>query len=134
MVVSSATSIPSTTTATTSTGSTPTPDYDSFLKLLIAQLKNQDPTKPVDSTEYMSQLASFSNVEQAIRTNTKLDALLSSLTMTQATGIIGKTIASVDGSISGTVTGVRIYSDGAVAMLDTGIEVLLGPGITITSP
>jgi flagellar basal-body rod modification protein FlgD len=121
------------TATSSSTGTAPTPDYNDFLQLLMAQLKNQDPTKPVDSTEYMSQLASFSNVEQAIKTNTKLDSLLSSLTMQQATGVIGKTIASNDGSLSGVVTGVKIYSDGATAILDNGQEVLLGPGITITS-
>ena len=44
-------------------------DYNAFLQLLIAQMKNQDPTKPMDSAQLMSQLASFSNVEQGIKIN-----------------------------------------------------------------
>jgi flagellar basal-body rod modification protein FlgD len=53
-----------------------TVDYDSFLRLLVAQMRNQDPTSPTDSSEYFSQLASFSNVEQGLRMNDRLDALL----------------------------------------------------------
>ena len=66
--------------AATTTASSPAPqtlDYSAFLRLLIAQLKNQDPTKPMDSAQYMGQLAAFSNVEQAMKMNVKLDALMS---------------------------------------------------------
>ena len=58
-------------------------DYESFLKLLVAELKNQDPTQPMDSTQYMAQLASFSQVEQSIQTNTKLDQLLQASQLSQ---------------------------------------------------
>jgi len=119
-------------TAGTSTSNSVSPDYNAFLKLLIAQLKNQDPTKPIDATEYISQIANFSNVEQAVQTNAKLDALMTSFALTQADGVIGRTITSANGEITGTVTGVRVVSGGAVAVLHTGREVLLGPGITIT--
>ena len=60
---------------------TKTPDYDAFLLLLVTQLKNQDPTEPVDSTQYMAQLATFSQVEQSMQSNTKLDSLLTSSAM-----------------------------------------------------
>jgi len=46
------------------------------LRLLTTQLQNQDPSKPLDSTEFVAQLASFSAVEQQINTNTKLDQLI----------------------------------------------------------
>ena len=97
-------------------------DYDSFLQLLIAQMKNQDPTKPADPSQFISQLASFSGVEQAIKTNNKLDSMMTSLALTQADGFIGRTVTSSDGSVQGTVAGVRIVSGGAVAMLDSGQE------------
>jgi flagellar basal-body rod modification protein FlgD len=50
-------------------------DLDTFLKLLTAQIRNQDPMEPTDATQYASQLATFSNVEQAVRTNEILEGL-----------------------------------------------------------
>lgn len=44
-------------------------DFQMFLKMLTAQMKNQDPMKPIDSTDYATQLATFSGVEQQVRTN-----------------------------------------------------------------
>ena len=52
-------------------------NFDSFLTLLTAQLRNQDPLAPLESTEFIAQLASFSSVEQQIATNERLDALTS---------------------------------------------------------
>lgn len=107
-------------------------DYDAFLKLFMAEMKNQDPTAPTSSTEYIAQFATFSQVEQSVATNTKLDGLLSSLALSQADGIIGRTLTSEDGSISGKVTAVRIVNGGALADLDTGKSVVLGPGVVVT--
>ena len=105
---------------------------DTFLQLLMAQLQNQDPTKPMDSTEYVGQLATFSQVEQATKTNQKLDSLLSASFLDQADAIIGRTITSADGSISGVVESVRVTSEGAVAKLKGGSELLLGSGLSIS--
>lgn len=52
-----------------------TSDFDSFIKMLTAQAKYQDPLDPLDSTEYASQLAQFSMVEQQVNTNETLSAL-----------------------------------------------------------
>ncbi len=78
-----------------------TVDYQSFLKLLIAQMKNQDPTDPMDSTQYVAQLATFSQVEQAVQTNAKLDRILQSSALSQADTLIGRSITSADGSVTG---------------------------------
>ena len=107
-------------------------DYDAFLKLFMAEMKNQDPTAPTSSTEYIAQFATFSQVEQSMQANTKLDGLLSSLSLSQADGIIGRTLTSEDGSVSGKVTAVRIVNGGALADLDSGKSVVLGPGVIIT--
>lgn len=52
-------------------------NFDSFLTLLTAQLRNQDPMAPLESTEFVAQLATFSAVEQQIGTNERLDTLTS---------------------------------------------------------
>ncbi|MEP9389715.1 flagellar hook assembly protein FlgD [Mesorhizobium sp. KR9-304] len=107
-------------------------DYQSFLKLLVAQMKNQDPTNPMDSTQYMAQLAAFSQVEQSVQMNTKLDQMLQSSTLEQAASIIGRTVTSADGETSGKVAEVRLVSNGIVAVLDGGKEVSVGPGVKIS--
>ncbi|MDF2810277.1 MAG: flgD [Microvirga sp.] len=112
--------------------SAPALGYDNFLKLLLTQMKNQDPTAPMESTEYMAQLATFSQVEQQTKTNSKLDALLSSSALAQANSIIGRTVTSADGTISGQVQSVRIFDDGVVATLANGKELVLGSGIAIS--
>ena len=109
--------------------------YNQFLQLLIAQMKNQDPTSPTDMSQYMSQFAQLSAVEQAMQTNAKLDTLLSSSALAQAESLVGRTAAftSSDGEdVKGKIMSVRIIQGGAVATLDNGIEVQLGPGITIS--
>jgi flagellar basal-body rod modification protein FlgD len=51
-------------------------NYDTFLILLTAQLQNQDPLAPMDSTQFTQQLVQFSQVEQQIRTNEQLESLV----------------------------------------------------------
>ncbi|MEQ1936437.1 MAG: flagellar hook assembly protein FlgD [Fimbriimonadaceae bacterium] len=110
---------------------TETLDYNDFLKLLLAQMQNQDPLKPMDSTEYVSQLATFSNVEQALKQNAKLDQLLITSNIAQANGVVGKTITSPDGSITGQVISVKIDAQGATAQLTDGRTLELTSGVTI---
>jgi flagellar basal-body rod modification protein FlgD len=106
-------------------------DYNAFLRLLIAQIKHQDPTKPMDSAQLMSQLASFSNVEQSIKINQKLDSLMTSSALSQIDSLVGRTVISADGTMAGTVLAVRVISGGTVAILEDGRELPLGPGVTI---
>ncbi|TJW11609.1 MAG: flagellar hook assembly protein FlgD [Mesorhizobium sp.] len=106
-------------------------DYQSFLKLLIAEMKNQDPTKPMDSTQYVAQLATFSQVEQSVQTNTKLDQIMQSSALSQADALIGRSITSADGKTSGTVASVRLASSGLIAVLENGTELAVGPGVSI---
>jgi flagellar basal-body rod modification protein FlgD len=106
-------------------------DYDSFLRLLIAQMKNQDPTQPMDSTQYVAQLATFSQVEQTVQSNAKLDQILQSSALSQADSIIGRSITSADGATTGTVAEVRLASTGLIAVLGDGTEVPVGPGVSV---
>ncbi|TCT07950.1 flagellar hook assembly protein FlgD [Aquabacter spiritensis] len=108
-----------------------TADYEAFLKLLVTQLKNQDPSKPMDSTQYLAQLASFSQVEQSVAANSKLDSLLTASALQNADAAIGRTVTSADGTVSGAVASVRITSDAPVAVLADGREVTLGDGVSL---
>lgn len=122
-----------TSTSPTSTASSGTMvDYQSFLKLLVAEMKNQDPTSPMESTDYVAQLATFSQVEQSVQMNTKLDNILQASVLAQAGSLIGKTVTSADGSMTGTVKEVKLYSDGIIAVLDNGNEVPMLPGVKIS--
>lgn len=76
-------------------------DFQTFLSLLTAQLRNQDPLQPLDSTQFVAQLASFSTVEQIIGTNERLDALQASSLASEIAALgswIGKEVAATDGS------------------------------------
>ena len=57
-------------------------DYQMFLKMLTAQMKNQDPLNPIESSDYPVQLATFSGVEQQVKTNDLLAALTGQLGVT----------------------------------------------------
>jgi len=56
-----------------------------FLQLLVAQLQNQDPTAPQDGTQFVSQLAQFSSLEQQVQMRTDLDSINGVLTSTSST-------------------------------------------------
>ncbi|MHB1613754.1 MAG: flagellar hook capping FlgD N-terminal domain-containing protein [Actinomycetes bacterium] len=80
-----------------------------FLKLLVAQLKYQDPLNPVSGTQFMAQTAQFSQVEQLTTLATLTGQMLSAQQMTEASTMIGRTVTYADpsGSVtSGTVSSV----------------------------
>ena len=100
-------------------------DKDAFLKLLVTQMQNQDPLSPADSTQYVSQLAQFSSLEQMQNLNDNLvgmatlqqnNALLSQLT--QSSALIGKTVQWTDptsgAQSSGQVSAVKLQNGAAL--------------------
>ena len=75
-------------------------DYDMFLKLLTAQMQNQDPMNPTDTSQYTQQLVQYSQVEQSIQQNTTLKSILSSLgtqSLAQFTPMIGRSVETNSG-------------------------------------
>jgi len=82
-------------------------DFQQFLTLLTTQLQNQDPLSPMDSTEFTNQLVQFTQVEQQINSNQKLDSLLAlqlSSISSVALGYVGMDISyiSADMNFDGT--------------------------------
>ena len=128
---SSSSSSSSSTAAATSSAATL--NYDDFLQLMVTELKNQDPTQPTDPTQYLSQLASFSQVEQQLNTNSRLTTMMTSQALEQADATIGRTVTSSDGSVTGTVSSVAINSSGGLtANLSSGQTLVLGNGETLS--
>ncbi|MDA8427328.1 MAG: flagellar hook assembly protein FlgD [Treponema sp.] len=77
---------------------------DDFLKLLITQLQYQDPTSPVDDKQFISQMASFSSLEQMTNMSQNFQKLSGLLASSNATQMLGKTVQIDDGASK--VTGV----------------------------
>lgn len=70
-------------------------DFDSFLQLLTAQLRNQDPLEPMDASEFTNQLVQFSSVEQQIQTNSYMETLITSTqaqSVNAAVNYLGSTV------------------------------------------
>lgn len=125
-------------TTFTGTGSTSTAnelktglDYNAFLQLLVTQMKNQDPLNPTDPTQQMSQLASFSNVEQSIKLNQKLESMTTLTALTNANSLIGRTVTNGEGTVSGVVKSIQVTSEGTVATLASGSKLTLGNGVKV---
>jgi flagellar basal-body rod modification protein FlgD len=74
-----------------------------FLRILVAQLNNQDPLKPLDNDQFVTQLAQFTSLQQTQNLNDKLESLLSIQGAMQSVGLLGRTV-DVNGE-SGMVTG-----------------------------
>ncbi|NEK57825.1 flagellar hook capping protein [Geodermatophilus sabuli] len=113
------------TSHTMPTSSVDRPDQmgkDTFLKLLVAQMRYQDPSKPVDSSQMMSQTAVFSQVEKLEQIATQNASMLALQRANSAGSFVGRSITYTDSTgsrTSGVVTSVRLGSgtDEAVAMI-----------------
>lgn len=108
-----------------------TVNYDAFLQLLITQIKNQDPTEPQDSGQFLAQIASFSSVEQQIQTNESLEKMLTQNLLNGATDLIDRQIFAADGTTGGTVVAVSSTSEGLIAETENGDKVLVDDSVTI---
>lgn len=103
---------------------------DDFLKILVTQLQNQDPTQPMEDREFISQMATFSTLEQ-MTAMTKAMQDVRGIMLSQATSYIGKEIlyqVDVYDSLTGSVIGKETFS-GIVA----GIENIKGQTYLSTS-
>jgi flagellar basal-body rod modification protein FlgD len=109
-------------------------NYDSFLRLLVAEMKNQDPTAPKDTSQYLAQLASFSAVEQGVNSNKKLDSLMTSMQLSQAHSLIGQKLTDASGADLGIIQAVEIGQTISSAILESGQKIELGAGLIISAP
>lgn len=108
---------------------------DEFLKLLMAQLGNQDPTSPTDNQAFVAQLAQFANVEQLQGLNSSLDSMLmaqASSSQMQAAALVGKQVQYSSDSASltqGTPVTLSATLDSSAA--NTTVTIQNGAGQTV---
>jgi len=134
-----------TTNATTSTGKTgqteqtitnpaATLGKDDFLKLLVAQLKYQDPLKPSDQSQMMSQMAQFSMVEGINNLQASITSLGTTNSVSQAVGLIGKELTYLkDDGTNGTGTASSVsLVDGAVTVHVGNTDVALSDVLKVS--
>lgn len=84
-------------TSLSGSGKTIAGNFDTFLQILTTQLKNQNPLDPLDTNQFTAQLVQFSGVEQQLKTNSYLEALINvnaSSSGTQAMNLIGKQVTA----------------------------------------
>lgn len=102
----------------TKTNPNSTTNKDTFLKLLVAQLKYQDPTSPVDSSQFMAQSAQFSMLEQLQNMSTQTSSLVAAQHNATGASLLGHKIVASPATgttdIVGLVTSVKMGSDGPI--------------------
>lgn len=67
-------------------------DFQALLRIILTQLTYQDPLKPMDNFQFVSQLAQFSQLQQTQTLNDQINSLLAAQSATQATSLLGRTV------------------------------------------
>ncbi len=92
-----------------------------FLNVLLTQLTYQDPLKPMDNDQFMSQIAQFTALEQTQEMNTGIQQLLANQAALQSVGLIGRTVdvTTSSGSVTGTVTALSLSGTSPTLTINT---------------
>jgi flagellar basal-body rod modification protein FlgD len=96
-------------------------EFESLLRIILTQLTYQDPLKPLENSEFVSQLAQFSQLQQSQSLNDQITNLLAAQSATQATALLGKTvdISAGVGTVSGKVETISFTSGAPTLTLRT---------------
>lgn len=103
---------------------------DMFLQLLVAQLRNQDPSSPMDQKDMMAQMAQFTSVEQMTNMVKSLDTLTFNSTVSQSVGLIGRNVDYVFGN--GDSATIESSTVSAVSTAGGKVSLILEDGRSIT--
>jgi flagellar basal-body rod modification protein FlgD len=120
---------PTGTTGTTFSNPSDNLGENDFLKLMMDQLQNQDPLNPSDPTQYMSELASFSSLEQETQIATSTASASTQQASSSALGLLGHTVSYQDSdgvTQSGTVSKVDFNSSGPTLTIGATAGISLG--------
>ncbi len=109
---------------------------ETFLKLLVAQLQNQNPLEPMDGSQMLQQTAQFANVEAMQRLTDLQGRVLGVQNFAASSSLIGKLVTAFvpgDGDVTGIVDAVTAGETGAVLRID-GREVSLDHVLRVDDP
>jgi flagellar basal-body rod modification protein FlgD len=112
-------------------------DGDTFLQLMVAQLKYQNPFQPMDSTQMLQQTAALTTVQTLQQLSSAQTLLMGLQEASMASSMIGKVVTASDADgneIVGLVTGVGFTDQGPVLHLEEGQEVPIGAVVNVTEP
>jgi flagellar basal-body rod modification protein FlgD len=125
--------------AATTTDALPTDQLgeNTFLQLMVAQLRNQDPMNPTDSTQFLAQTAQFTSLEKLEEVVNQNAQALSTQMSFGASGLVGRTVTFTDSNgaaQTGTVAGVRFTPDGPILTVsDQDVPISDVTGVTSTT-
>jgi len=100
---------------------------DAFMKLLLAQLRYQDPLKPMDDTDFVAQLAQLNTLEQLERLNESFEGFMEQQNLMRGADLIGRTVSATmggGGTVEGIVSAVKVRNGEVILVVD-GTEVSL---------
>jgi flagellar basal-body rod modification protein FlgD len=125
-----------TTTATSTVTRSDQMGKDVFLQLLVAQMRYQDPNSPTSTTEFMSQTATFTQVEKLEEIAAQNAAMVALQRSLGAGALVGQTVSYTDAkgaTVTGTVGSVRISGEEPSAVVD-GVDVPIGRLTEVSLP
>ena len=108
-----------------------------FIKLMVTQLQNQDPTQPANSDQLLSQMSQIGQLQSSTDLQTTLASMLSQSQVGAAGNLIGKSVQGINdkgGTVSGTVDSVLVQSGQVYLQLHDGTQLQMGNVSKITSP
>ncbi len=108
-------------------------DFQSLLRIILTQLTYQDPLKPMDNFQFVSQLAQFSQLQQSQSLNDQIGSLLAAQAASQATSLLGRTVDFVTVSGGQLQSGVVKSISFARGQPEASVETPLGQLITNVS-
>jgi len=108
---------------------------EDFLRLLLAQLTQQDPLKPMDNTAFLAQMAQFTTLQQTQVLNQQVSQLLLTDMSNQAIGLLGRTVSLVSNgqTVSGRVTGISFKDSQPVVSVLVGTQTIDGVALASIS-
>ncbi|MFZ5846947.1 MAG: flagellar hook capping FlgD N-terminal domain-containing protein [Actinomycetota bacterium] len=120
-------------TATAGATSSTEVDKDMFLKLMVTQLKNQDPMNPQDSSEFLAQTAQFTSLEKLEQVASQTEQAYAAQMAFGASSLVGRTVTYTDADgneLTGTVSSVKFGPTGPVLGVDDA-EVAMDKVVTV---